>query len=307
VTDLDIARPGHHTVRVYDAGPMTGTPVLLLHGGPGGGAQLSHREFVDLSRIRLVQFDQRATGKSSAADDLRDNTTADLVGDIEEIRRRLDIESWWVTGGSWGALLALAYAQAHPRHLRGLALRNVFLDRQADVEWFLDGARRWAPMSYGRLSAAVGGSASVVDEAARRLRSWPDADAVEVVRAWRQYERVLSGLADDGDEPPMPSDVDFRDTRLELHYLRHGFFLEEDQVSSRAPLLSGIPGVVLSGELDRVVAPGTADHVVRQWDSGRAVVVPGAGHSLACPRMAEAWTRTMTWVADTDARAVVAS
>src|SRR5690606_32699195 len=133
-----------------------GIPAVLLHGGPGSGCRPSQRGLFSPSRYRAVLFDQRGAGRSVAADRLHANTTAHLVADLERIRSALDIEQWLVVGGSWGATLALAYAEAHPERVTGIALRAVFLGTRAELDWaFVEGPRRLRPDLFADFIAGL--------------------------------------------------------------------------------------------------------------------------------------------------------
>ncbi|MDA0672197.1 MAG: prolyl aminopeptidase, partial [Cyanobacteria bacterium] len=125
-----------HTLYVEECGSPLGKPVVFLHGGPGGGIQPVYRQFFDPQRWRIVLFDQRGCGRSRPHAELRENTTWDLVADIERIRAHLGIDQWVVFGGSWGSTLALAYAQTHPDRCRGLILRGIFTLRRQEIQWF---------------------------------------------------------------------------------------------------------------------------------------------------------------------------
>ena len=141
---------GGHVMYWEQVGHPRGQPVLFLHGGPGAGAGAVHRRFFDPAFWRVVIFDQRGAGRSRPLGSLVANTTADLVGDIEQLRRHLGLERWLLFGGSWGSTLALAYAQAHPDRVAGLVLRGVFLGRPVEVEWFLHGLAAIFPDAHAQ-------------------------------------------------------------------------------------------------------------------------------------------------------------
>jgi proline iminopeptidase len=284
-----LMRPDGHGICIYQSGNPQGTPVLLLHGGPGGGVNLAHSRFFDRRHTRVVQFDQRGTGQSTPSGCMENNTTEYQVRDIEAIRERLGITSWWVAGGSWGALLGVTYAQSHPNRVRGLLLRSVFLDRRRDIDWLTCGARTLRPHAHQQLVLAIGTEAGILPALYEAVRAWPEPRAVRAVRAWMHYERVLSGLSRQDDTPREPTRTDFLDTRLELHYLVNNFFLRQDQSASQAAQLDGIPGIVLQGEFDLIAPPAAAHHLVRAWHTGRARIVEGAEHSLESPALRSAW------------------
>jgi len=138
-----------HTLYIEESGNPDGVPVVFLHGGPGGSCEPGHRRFFDPESYRIILFDQRGSGKSRPHASLEENTTWDLVADLEKIRDFLEIEKWVVFGGSWGSTLALAYAQTHPQQVLGLILRGIFLARDEDVNWFFNGqAARILPEAW---------------------------------------------------------------------------------------------------------------------------------------------------------------
>ena len=136
-------------------------PAVYLHGGPGSGCQPDHRRLFDPERFHAVLFDQRGAGRSRPKGERDNNTLAHLIADMEIIREKFGFERWIVVGGSWGATLALAYAQAHPDRVSGLVLRATFLgtrgrDRNRlhrDAAAILSGPQRGFPEP-----AAAGGA-----------------------------------------------------------------------------------------------------------------------------------------------------
>ncbi|MBN8903487.1 MAG: alpha/beta fold hydrolase, partial [Rhodospirillales bacterium] len=141
-----------HVMYWEQVGNPRGRPVLFLHGGPGAGAGAVHRRFFDPDFWRIVIFDQRGAGRSRPLGSLEDNTTPDLVSDIEVLRRHLGVDRWLLFGGSWGSTLALAYAQAHPERVAGCVLRGVFLGRAQEVAWFLDGMAAVFPDAHANFA-----------------------------------------------------------------------------------------------------------------------------------------------------------
>lgn len=135
-----------HEIYAETVGRADGIPVVYLHGGPGSGCQPDHRRLFDPLRFHAVLFDQRGAGRSRPKGARDANTTAHLIADMEMIRETLEIERWLVVGGSWGATLALAYAQVHPDRVSGIVLRATFLGTRAELEWtFGGGLKRFYP------------------------------------------------------------------------------------------------------------------------------------------------------------------
>ena len=109
-----------HTITYEEVGNPEGRPALFLHGGPGVGISPDYRRFFDPDHYRIVLVDQRGAGRSTPHADIRENTTWDIVADLEKIRLELGIDDWVVMGGSWGSLLALCYAIKHPDSVAGV-------------------------------------------------------------------------------------------------------------------------------------------------------------------------------------------
>ena len=145
-----------HTIYVEQSGNPQGRPAVALHGGPGGGLSPEMRRFFDPKRFRVFAMDQRGCGRSTPHAELRENTTWDLVADIERVREKFGIDKWVVFGGSWGSTLALAYAAKHPERCAGLVLRGIFLLRKSEIDWFYqDGASHVYPDAFERYASAI--------------------------------------------------------------------------------------------------------------------------------------------------------
>jgi proline iminopeptidase len=193
-----VAVDGGHRLYVEEVGDPDGIPAIFLHGGPGAGCNPGHRRYFDPSRYRVVLFDQRGAGRSTPAGETRHNTTSDLLGDIELIRDRLGIERWLVFGGSWGATLALLYAQAFPARVTALVLRGAFLARRQDLDWFIGerGARLIYPDGWEAFAGAVPpGQGSILQRAAAALASDDLATRAAVAIAWADYTGAIVTLS----------------------------------------------------------------------------------------------------------------
>ncbi|HEY5783028.1 MAG TPA: prolyl aminopeptidase, partial [Lysobacter sp.] len=186
-----------HTLHYEQCGNPQGKPVVILHGGPGGGCSPKMRRFHDPSKYRIVLFDQRGSGRSTPHADLVDNTTWDLVADIETLRAKLGIERWQVFGGSWGSTLALAYAQRHPEHVAELVLRGIFMLRRWELEWFYqEGANRLFPDAWEHYINAIPPDErhDLIDAFHRRLVSDDEATQLAAAKAWSVWEGATSFL-----------------------------------------------------------------------------------------------------------------
>jgi proline iminopeptidase len=268
-------------------GNPAGPAALFLHGGPGAGAGAVHRRFFDPGHWRVVLFDQRGAGRSRPLGALTNNTTPDLVADIETLRRHLGIEKWLLFGGSWGSTLALAYAQAHPERVSALVLRGVFLGRPSEVDWFLHGIQAVFPEAHalftGFLPEAERGD--LLGSYLRRL-SHPDPDVhMPAARAWSTYEGSCSTML-----PTPDSVVSYAQdrtalglARIEAHYFAHDLFLPQGGLLAHTHRIARIPTEIVQGRYDMICPPTTAFALAARLPQARLTVVPDAGHSALEP------------------------
>ena len=289
-----LAVDGRHRLHYEQCGNPEGKPVVILHGGPGAGCSAKMRRFHDPARYRIVLFDQRGSGRSTPHADLVDNTTWDLVADIERLREHLGIARWQVFGGSWGSTLALAYAEAHPSRVSELVLRGIFMLRRWELEWFYqEGASRLFPEAWHQYLEAIPDveRGDLISAYHRRLTSSDEATRLAAARAWSVWEASTSLLIPDEAFIDGHRDAHFALSfaRIESHYFVHGgFFDVEDQLLRDAHRLRGIPGVIVHGRYDVVCPIQNAWDLQRAWPDAKLVVSPTAGHSAFEPENASA-------------------
>jgi len=274
-----------HALYYEQCGNPKGKPVVLLHGGPGGGCNAKMRRFHDPSKYRIVLFDQRGAGRSTPHADLVDNTTWHLVADIEALREHLGIERWQVFGGSWGSTLALAYAQSHPLRVTELVLRGIFMLRHWELQWFYqEGASRLFPEAWQQYLAAIPKDErhDLVAAYHRRLTSDDEATRLAAARAWSVWEAATSFLHIDPDFVDSHEDPRFAlaFARIENHYFTHkGFFEVDDQLLRDAYRIAGIPGVIVHGRYDVICPVQNAWDLHQAWPKAELVITPTSGHS----------------------------
>lgn len=275
-------------------GDPNGKPAVVVHGGPGSGCTPWHRQLFDPASYRVILFDQRNCGRSrphaSATDiDLTNNSTPNLVEDMERLRANLDVERWLVTGGSWGSALSLAYAEAHPERVTGMVLWGVNSARRAELDWlFRGGLGIFFPQAWQRLADAVPADLrglDVVDAYSRLL--W---DADPVVRRTAAYEWCLWESATPGWPPTEGLDERYGDAafalafaRLVTHYVRHDAWLADDVLLRDIGTLAEVPAVLVQGRFDLQAPLGSAWEIHRRWPASDLVVVPDAGHDAGAP------------------------
>lgn len=283
-----------HTLHFELCGKPAGTPVVFLHGGPGGGTIPDHRRFFDPAAYRIVLFDQRGAGRSTPHAALEENTTWDLVADIERLRTHLQIDRWVVFGGSWGSTLALAYAETHPDRVRALVLRGIFLCRPKEIRWFYqEGASAIFPDLWEEYLAPIPEAerGDLLRAYHRRLTSEDEAVRLAAARAWSIWEgstvRLIPDpkvIADFG-EPQKALAL----ARIECHYFVHdAFFESENWLVEQVDAVRRIPGVIVQGRYDVVCPAMSAWDLRRAWPEAELRIVPDAGHHALEPGIADA-------------------
>ena len=277
-----------HTLYYEQCGNPNGKPALFLHGGPGGGCTARMRRFWNPDVYRIVLFDQRGCGRSTPHASLVDNTTWDLVNDIEVLRAALQIDRWQVFGGSWGSTLALAYAQTHPEQVTELVLRGIFTLRKKEIQWFYQhGASELFPDRYRDyvkpIPAAERGD--LVNAFYKRLTSEDRAVRLEAAKAWSAWEGSTSTLIPN---PGVVADFEADDmavalARIECHYFVNDGFMEEGQLLRDVDRIRNIPAIIVHGRYDVVCPVVSAWELASAWPEARLRITPDAGHAAFEP------------------------
>jgi proline iminopeptidase len=287
------------------SGNPNGKPVVLLHGGPGGGSSPDHRRQFNPQKYKILVFDQRGCGKSTPYASLENNTTWDLVEDIEKLRTEVaKVDKWQVFGGSWGSTLALAYAQANPERVTELVLRGIFLFDQFEIDWMYKegGASQVYPDKFdefiGLIPEAERGD--LVEAYRKRLTSDDKDEQLAAAKAWSKWEGDIVTLL------PSPStiehftspDVAVAVARIENHYMANHGWLEEGQLLEGAKKLKGIPGVIVQGRHDTCTPPVAAWKLKQAWPEVELNIIPDAGHLFNEPGNLDALVRATDRFAD---------
>ncbi|MDQ7080890.1 MAG: prolyl aminopeptidase [Paracoccaceae bacterium] len=294
-----MAVSGGHRIYVEQCGNPRGTPVLVVHGGPGGGCSPTMRRFFDPEHYRIILFDQRGCGRSRPHASVENNTTWDLVADMEQIRKTLGIDRWMLFGGSWGAALSLIYAQAHPERVRALILRGVFLMTEAELDWFYGGgAARFWPERWQRFVEPIplAERDNMILAYHKRLFGDDMEEQVRCARAWASWENALAVLdpSGSGSDHQPPADYARAFARLENHYfLNHGFLAPGQGIVENACKLAGIEGHIVQGRYDMICPPAGAHELVANWPTAQLQMIPAAGHALSEPTIAAALVSVM--------------
>ncbi|MEW8689488.1 MAG: prolyl aminopeptidase [Candidatus Thiodiazotropha endolucinida] len=288
-----------HALYVEESGNSQGVPVVFLHGGPGSGCSDDHRRFFDPDFYRIILFDQRGSGKSLPLGETKQNRTLELVSDMETIRRHLEIDRWMLFGGSWGATLSLIYALSHPDRVLGMVLRGTFLARESDLDWFFVGLKRLFPQAWDRLSHGLPDNTEL-----KSLISWYHAAvhagdralALQAVHRWSEWGSCIVNWhkpqseadADEAPETEAQQERLMAKVKIETHYARHRYFIENNEILNRIGSLSAMPVSVVHGRYDLICTMESAWLLHRAIPDSRFVQVPDAGHIIDEPSMAAA-------------------
>ncbi len=285
-----------HKLYIEQSGNPNGMPVVVFHGGPGGGCSPQMRRFFDPDAYRIILFDQRGCGRSRPHAEVEANTTWHLIADIEHIRLTLGIDRWVIFGGSWGATLALVYAQAHPARVAWLVLRGVFLAQKSELNWFYGGgAGRFWPELWEEFSSLVPKAEhdDLIGAYNRRLFSGDYNEEVRFSKAWAGWENALASIQNRGHMVDAPADYARAFARLENHYFANGAWLEEGQILRDMPKIAHVPGTIVQGRHDMICPPAAAYSLHKRWPSSTLRMIHLAGHALSERGVTEELTYTM--------------
>ena len=280
-----------HLIYYEECGNPAGIPVVFLHGGPGSGCNPTQRRFFDPKHYRIVLLDQRGCGRSTPQGEVTDNTTDDLVNDIEALRQHLNIAKWHVFGGSWGSSLALAYAVKHANTIISLVLRGIFLSRVSELAWFLGDVKHFQPEGWHRLISYLPESEHENVLAAFSTRIFSEDAAINIPAAihWNSYESNMMRLlpsepsvtetAKTADELTKEKSIELARARVQIHYVQNQCFMDGDAILKAATTLNAIPTVIVQGRYDMVCPPITAWQLAQSMPHAKLVMVVDAGHS----------------------------
>lgn len=276
-----------HCVFWEDSGNPHGRPVVVLHGGPGAGCTDLSRRWFDPRHYRIVTFDQRGCGRSTPKGCLSDNTTWDLVRDIETLRGAMDVDSWIVFGRSWGATLALAYAEHHPTRVIAILVNAVFTARQAELAWLYGGgAAQLASVAWTAFAGAKSTASSVLHHYYRQLTCGDAGVEMAAAERWCAWEDRLT--LGNRPRPPLTDYTALVRARIGAHYFVNAAFLREGELLDNARALADIPGIIVQGAADVVTPAATAHDLHCAWPGSQLRIVAEAGHATTEPAMMRA-------------------
>jgi len=286
-----LERPHGHKIYVELSGNPHGKPIIFLHGGPGGGTNPKQRQFFDPKHYQIILFDQRGCGQSKPLGETNGNTTADLLSDIEAIRKHFNIKNWIIFGGSWGSALALAYATQHPKTIKALILRGIFLSRKTELDWFLGEVRAFFPEAHQTLLDFL-----PIDKRNELVKNYSEFVFSNDLKisgsasiAWNRFESGLLKLIPQVEENKTLTDEDIQNeiarARVQLHYIKDQCFIDGKKILEEVKQLKNIPITIIQGRYDMVCPPITAYELYQCMPHANFIMVPDAGHSASEPSM----------------------
>ncbi len=284
-----LAVPGGHEIYYEQSGNPKGRPVIVIHGGPGGGSNATMRRFHDPSRYHIILFDQRGCGRSIPHASLENNTTWHLVADMERLRTHIGIERWQLFGGSWGSTLAIAYAETHPERVTDMVLRGIFLLRPAEIRWFYQDGANWIfPDAFAQFESLIPPAerGDMIAAYHRRLTHDDRKVQIEAARAWSVFEGSTLSLIQDPERLKLfaADTYAIAFARIECHYFVNGGFLDQpNQLLANASKLRRIPGIIVHGRYDVVTPLKNAFDLKAVWPDAELRIVPDAGHAMTEP------------------------
>ena len=275
-----------HTVYVRETGNPTGVPVVQIHGGPGSQSKESHVGLFDLDVFRVIQIDQRGCGRSTPLGEIQENTTQDLIEDMERVREYLNIDQWIVSGASWGSTLALLYAEAYPERVRGLFVRSIFLARKQDIDWLHTGVAEFFPDLWEIRKQQMQELGVTADQLSAKLFEMLQSEdiavqkkAVAIYASWEVNflnleNRFMIPTPDEVDEEYIPGNLVYH------HYDVNGFFVKENQILANVDKIRDIPTVIVHGRYDMICRPSQAYELYQELTYATLEITNFDGHTF---------------------------
>ncbi len=283
-----------HKVYFEQAGNPDGAPVVFLHGGPGSGCNENHRRYFNPKKYRIILLDQRGCHRSLPNGGVENNTTQLILSDIEAIREKLKINKWLLFGGSWGATLALLYAEQWPQYVSGMILRGSFLARKKDFDWFAgQGVNQLLPDYWNDLMRDYSSNTSseLVESIHRDVFSTVQNKQLHAAKAWALWTgRVVTNCYDFEYELDANDDPEklINETRIEMHYAYNRYFIEENQILDNIEQLPAVPVKIIHGRQDFTCLPESSWLLHKAINKSSLTMVKNTGHLAGEPAMVDA-------------------
>ena len=281
-----------HSVYVEQSGNPRGIPVIFLHGGPCSGTKPGHRCFFNPEKYHIILMDQRGSGQSQPYGEIENNTTQDLINDMESIREHLNIKKWLLFGGSWGGSLTLLYAQQHTEKVTGMIIRGVFLARQRDADWFIkEGPRSIYPEKWQELlsSVTIQAESSLVTTLYEAVFGIDEVAKKRVAKAWINWGGQVALLQDfqEDESSPITKKI-VQQVQMEMHYAFNKYFITENQILNDCSKLTDIPSIIIHGRNDLVCPMEAGLSLHKVLPHAEYIVLPHSGHIAKGEEMLDA-------------------
>ena len=275
-----------HQIYYEQCGNPNGKPAVFLHGGPGGGGSIAVRRFFNPEKYNIVIFDQRGCGRSKPHGCLENNTTWDLVDDIEALKNMLEINNWLVFGGSWGSTLSLAYSQTYPKSVSEMVLRGIFMLRKKELDWFYqEGASNIFPEAWEKFLEPIDIDQrnNLMAAYYKIFKSDDEEKKLSAAIAWSRWEGSTSSLSYNPDMANSFSNPKFAlaFALIENHYFVNKGFLEHENqlIETGIDIIRHIPTTIVQGRYDIVCPMATAWELSKNWPEAKLIVAPSSGHT----------------------------
>ncbi len=268
-----------HSIYFEQYGNPKGVPILFLHGGPGAGFSNSHKSFFDPNIFRVIFFDQRGSGKSIPYAEINYNNTQLLISDIENLRKSLKIDKWYLFGGSWGSTLALLYGIDYPSKCLGFILRGIFLGTKTEIDWFLYDIKKFFPEAYKKFISSVPEKCrnNILEWFHAQLHNRNRSKNLKAASIWAEYENSCSSL--NYVSRPISGEQALAISKIETHYFMNNCFIEDNYIIKNLNKISKIKSFIVQGRHDVICPPLTALKLADCWDIAKIEIVDDAGHS----------------------------
>lgn len=273
-----------HKIYYATYGNPDGLPVVVLHGGPGGGCSDGMTQTFDLKHWNVIMLDQRGAMRSEPFTCMENNTSQYLVDDLEKLRNHLGIDQWTVFGGSWGSALALLYSQTHPDVCNGLILRGVWLCRKKDADHLLYEMGKFFPETYHTALEIIPANeqGDLLQAYSKRVFDPDPKIHMEAAKTFIHFDLAcathlpnskLSGFIEKNGK------LCISVMRAFCHYAKHEFFLKPNQLLKDMHKIAHIPTLIIQGRWDAICPPHMAYDVYQKHPNAQLWIIPDGGHT----------------------------
>ncbi len=275
-----------------ECGNKDGLPVIVIHGGPGAGCNPNMRRYFDPKFYRIILFDQRGCGKSLPHASIINNTTWDLIDDIEKIRKKLNINKFLIFGGSWGSTLGLIYSINYPQHVIGMILRGIFLMTNKELDWFYKegGASLFWPEKWREFIKMIPHSEqnNIIEAYHKRLFHKSKEIREKFSISWLNWENSLASMQKSINNFTPPINYALAFSRIENHYFyNRGFLGSDNYIINNVEKINNIPGIIIQGRYDMVCPPNSASRLNDAWPKSELNIIDFSGHAMSEPKISE--------------------